>query len=75
MGKWNKVEDRLPSNARAVLVWIIKQYVTGEVYGTYCVANCNVEEEWRDWITEKDLEELGCTVVAWQELPDEYRGE
>ena len=75
MSKWISVKDRLPSNARAVLVWGMKQYSDGELVGTYCVASCNVEEEWRDWITERDLEELGYTVVAWQELPDEYREE
>lgn len=76
MSKWIKVEDRLPSNARAVLVWVMKQYSDGELVGTYCVASCNVDDVWIDWITEKDLEdELDYTVIAWQELPDEYRGE
>ena len=71
MSKWISVKDRLPSNARAVLVYL--RHENG--LGTYCIANCNVEEEWRDWITEIDLEEFEYTVVAWQELPDEYRGE
>ena len=73
MSQWIKTEDNLPSNCRAVLVWV-KEQENELSEGTYGVAYCDTEtEEWKEWLTDESLDYLGYEVVAWQELNDDYK--
>lgn len=66
MNKWNKGTPKL--DFYAVLVWIESE----DGFGTYAVASV-VDGQWLEWLTDEPFD--GYTVVAWQELPDEYKGE
>ena len=70
MSQWIKTKDRLPERYyHAVLVW-----VENERCGTYAVGYV-IEDDpnWYEWLSDEPFEDF--TVVAWQELPDEYREE
>ena len=79
MNKWVSVDEELPDIYGAVLAWVQPQeYNTAICDGTYCTVFMDETETWYDWLYEKPLEtddETGVTVVAWQELPDEYKEE
>jgi hypothetical protein len=66
MSKWYKGKPK--KDYYGVLVWIENE----SGCGTYAGASV-VDGQWLEWMTDEPFD--GYTVVAWQELPDEYREE
>jgi len=74
MSKWISVDNDLPDKYfHGVLVWI--EGDESDKAGTYSIGYIKEDEEWYEWMTDKPMSEFGYTVIAWQELPDEYKGE
>jgi len=75
MNKWISVDNDLPKEFyKAKLVWVESESGSG----TYMIASLDGDEdysEWVEWTSDKNVEDLGYEVIAWRELPDEYRGE
>lgn len=75
MNKWISVDEELPKDFyKAKLVWVESEHGNS----TYMVASLDGDDdqsEWVEWISDKSVDDLGYTVIAWQELPDEYKGE
>ena len=76
MNKWISVEDRLPEQYyHGVLVWVENE----NGFATYAIGFILEDDPdwptWYEWMSDEPMSEFGYTVIAWQELPDEYREE
>ena len=68
MGKWNEGMPKLVCHG--VLVWVEND----DGIGSYAIAYLDEKHNWIEWMTDKPIEDFKVKVVAWQELPDEYKG-
>ena len=74
MSQWISVDEDLPKlYYHGVYVWIVGD--EDDKPGTYSIGYINEGEEWYEWMTDRPMSEFGYKVVAWQELPDEYKEE
>lgn len=69
MTKWIPVSERLPSENEYVGN-VCKYYLIQDEYGDMHVAHLSG----RGWETIESVRALGCDVVAWQQLPEPYKG-
>lgn len=71
--KWIPVEEELPPTHEAVLLYV----ENSKGWRTYALGMWNdARNGWEDWLSVDLLEkDLGYKVLAWMELPEEYKPE